>query len=671
MSQAGEIDVTGTHPEIPTEIVTDAGTAIPIANVLEVLGTYVAAHDIPVRTTGSGNTVTLETQLASADGASAATKAGLASFDSAAFDVDANGFVQLNGGGVGVTQFTVEAATAPGLTTVTPTASGNVTVNGSVVANHSVVLESRSRSLNTYNLEIQYATTAVSTTANKSGVAHFDSAVFTVDANGFVTLKGGSEAIDSIGVDATSGAGTNPVLPTAAGLITVNGVTVSAGTNPIRTVSTAPNVYQIQSQISQAIVATDATKIGLSAFDSSVFSVDANGFVTLTSGNKDYHDSIYIVGQDLLHGANYTTIASAYAAAVASAVPSTVFIQPGTYTENITLVAGVNIAAHVCDAYTPNVIINGKLSASFSGVCSISGVQLLTNGDYILDHTGASTCSVRLINCYFNVNDNTAINTSNSSGSSLIELYDCKQETSGNNILFTNSGASKVNIYGGIYNRDTGTTSASTISGTGSANFFGCSYFGNPLTTSNSGTLQIGFSSILGAVIVNGNSAACSIADSSIYGGISSCVSIGAGMSLPIKNCTLTTSNTNVITGAGTLIYGGLFFGDSSTINVTTQTPFVSSNDAVKVVAPAGSYTIVPQDAVILVDTSAARTITMPASPATGEKHIIKDATGGAAAFNITVAGNGHNIDGATLLTMSANWQSVTLVYSGSQWLII
>jgi len=73
---------------------------------------------------------------------------------------------------------------------------------------------------------------------------------------------GGGAAIDSIGVDTTSGGGTNPVLPTAGGLITVNGALVASGTNPIRSVSTAANIYQIQLQTSQALASADSTKVG-------------------------------------------------------------------------------------------------------------------------------------------------------------------------------------------------------------------------------------------------------------------------------------------------------------------------------------------------------------------------------------------------------------------------
>lgn len=92
-------------------------------------------------------------------------------------------------------------------------------------------------------------------------------------------LAGGGLAIDSIAVQT----GTSPVVPTAAGLLTFNGAVVAAGTNPVRTDGTGANTMALEVQISQAIASTDATKIGLSNFNSSQFTVDANGFVS-TSG---------------------------------------------------------------------------------------------------------------------------------------------------------------------------------------------------------------------------------------------------------------------------------------------------------------------------------------------------------------------------------------------------
>lgn len=93
----------------------------------------------------------------------------------------------LVGGSTAIDQIQVQAATLPGVNPVSPDANGLMTVNGSAVANHSVPVETRTRALNTYNVEIQYATSAATTDATKSGLAHFNTGQFTVDANGFVT----------------------------------------------------------------------------------------------------------------------------------------------------------------------------------------------------------------------------------------------------------------------------------------------------------------------------------------------------------------------------------------------------------------------------------------------------------------------------------------------------
>lgn len=54
MSQEGIIDVIGSNPQIPTDFIANIGNAVPIANTLEILGVGT------ILTTGSGNTITIE-----------------------------------------------------------------------------------------------------------------------------------------------------------------------------------------------------------------------------------------------------------------------------------------------------------------------------------------------------------------------------------------------------------------------------------------------------------------------------------------------------------------------------------------------------------------------------------------------------------------------------------
>lgn len=90
-------------------------------------------------------------------------------------------------------------------------------------------------------------------------------------------LAGGSIGIDSVSMQT----GTSPIVPTITGTIAIQGAAVLAGTHPVRSDGTGPNTATLEVQISQAIAATDVTKIGLCNFDSTDFTVDANGFVAL------------------------------------------------------------------------------------------------------------------------------------------------------------------------------------------------------------------------------------------------------------------------------------------------------------------------------------------------------------------------------------------------------
>lgn len=76
-----------------------------------------------------------------------------------------------------------------------------------------------------------------------------------------------------------------PVGPNAGDIIFVHTSIAAAGSTPFTTSGNAgTNTETWTIQTSQAIAGTDATKIGLAAFNSADFTVDANGFVS-TAGN--------------------------------------------------------------------------------------------------------------------------------------------------------------------------------------------------------------------------------------------------------------------------------------------------------------------------------------------------------------------------------------------------
>lgn len=274
MSQAGIVDFLGTHPQVPTVFVANVGSAIPLVNTIEILGNAVAAHSVPLQTVASGNIVNINVQYASAAASSVATNAGVASFNNSQFTVDANGFVTLQGSG-SVESFQVDAFTAPGTNPVVPNGSGIVIITGAQVAAGTTtnVIRTDSLAANTYTIQIQRSQAAAASTIGDNGVSHFNSAFFTVDANGFVSLNG--SAVGETITGTTGGA-----LSPTAGNWNILGSSTAAGTTPVQTAGSG-STLTVQVQKAQAIASTNATNVGLAAFNSTFFTVDANGFVSL------------------------------------------------------------------------------------------------------------------------------------------------------------------------------------------------------------------------------------------------------------------------------------------------------------------------------------------------------------------------------------------------------
>lgn len=270
---------------------------------------------------------------------------------------------------------------------------------------------------------------------------------------------------------------------------------------------------------------------------------------------------------------DFTTIASALTAASSG---QTIFIRPGTYTENLTLKAGVNLAAFTCDAFTANVTIVGKCSFSSAGTVSISGIRLQTNSDYLLEVTGSVASIVNLTNCYLNATNNTGINFTSSSGSSTINIFYSLGDlgTTGIN-FFTHSSAGLLLIqYSYIKNSGLSST-ASTIS-SGEIHLEHVRWLAGGITGS-------GTSSILS---IHGNYATITAAVKTVmftFGGsgvntsefdeintdTASCISISSGARVHMD--ILVSNNAHAVTGAGTVNYAGLSIpvGDinTSTIN--------------------------------------------------------------------------------------------------------
>jgi hypothetical protein len=237
--------------------------------------------------------------------------------------------LSLAGGSTAVDSIAVDAATGPGTNPVVPTAVGLVTMTGGQVASGTVganVIRTNSVLANNVKLEIQRSAAVAATDSTKNGVAHFSSDEFAVDANGFVTLVGGSEAIDSFIPDS----GTSPVVPAANGSVTTSGsgsITTVGGTNTLTT--------QLTGLTNHAVLVgagtTTITKVGPSAttgaplisggaaadprFSTTFVINDTNGTATISGNTHSVVPGFYVNNADTAG----TALVSAVAAGTANA----------------------------------------------------------------------------------------------------------------------------------------------------------------------------------------------------------------------------------------------------------------------------------------------------------------------------------------------------------------
>lgn len=269
----------------------------------------------------------------------------------------------------------------------------------------------------------------------------------------------------------------------------------------------------------------------------------------------------------------HTTIGAALTSASSG---DTIFIRDGTYTENITLKSGVDLVSYEADALEPNVIINGSCTFSVAGTVSISGIEIQTNSLNALIIGGTVSTIVNLRNCNINCLNTTGIAFSSSNAASQINITDCIGNIGTTGItLFTHTSAGNLNIISCNFSNSGSSTTASTCSGSGSI-IISKSGLTFPVTTSGTSQCTFEYTNIdvlpqnVIALTVGGSGTTQLARFSRFVGGTQPSVSIGSALTMDF--CEIYSTNTNAITGAGTVSIGVITFtGSSSLINTTTQ----------------------------------------------------------------------------------------------------
>ena len=276
---------------------------------------------------------------------------------------------------------------------------------------------------------------------------------------------------------------------------------------------------------------------------------------------------------------DFTTIAAALTAATSG---QTIFIRPGTYTENPALKAGVNLTAFECDATTPNVTIVGKCTFASAGTVTITGIRLQTNSDFFLSVTGTAASIVNLVNCYLNCSNNTGIQFTTANTSAQIICQSCTGNLGTTGIAAHTSSSTGALSYNQCTMNNSGGSSTASSNSAGSVGISWGGFF-CPLSVSG-GTLIVQWSFInttaqnATCITSSGTGTIALHGDNDLSSGTASSLSIGTGTICNSYGLlTINSSNTNAITGLGTIQYTLISYnGSSSTNNVSTQSTFTT-----------------------------------------------------------------------------------------------
>jgi len=265
----------------------------------------------------------------------------------------------------------------------------------------------------------------------------------------------------------------------------------------------------------------------------------------------------------------HTTIAAALASASSG---DTIYLAPFTFAESPT----ININVQICSIGSYESIsaaqakIGGTVTISSGGSSSVfSNVQFVNTSTLITYSSAGGGCVFN--NCTFSANGSLIFNNSGTGTSWFFN--NCVFAGTGAYQLFSISGTAIFNFtncYTAVVTG--GPATPSTISG-GSVNFDFCS-MNTYITSSGNSSVTIqncNISTITTIPLIIGGTGTNVLTNSYIASGTAAAVSVGTGATLTISNLTINSTNTNPITGAGTVDINIVEFTNTGTgINTTT-----------------------------------------------------------------------------------------------------
>lgn len=451
-----------------------------------------------------------------------------------------------------------------------------------------------------------------------------------------------------------------------AGILNVNGG--GGGGSPVNTITGN----------SGGPVPPTANNINLLGSSSGLLTVVGNpGTSTLTINPTAgaFPITPYVVGPVGIAG--YQTIQSAINAAVlAGGNSAAIYVQGqiSPYTENLdfsgttVLTNGLTMVGVGALGDQGQVEIIGHHTPPSTGTLVLRNFKL-SDATHIFTSAAAGSAHLTIIDALLNVTNGYTFDLLNWTG--IFELYDINGGTLIDGLV-NNTGGAQLYAFSASLGSGTGqtmqlrgvtlmqnTSLACPVNfGTGSSIAYNNVIFKSVVTFANNstGTLNL-----------------CTFADAA-----SSPITMSSTAAITIQNGVINSSNTTAIAGAGTglLSLGDITFQNKSNIASTINIAYLG-NDSVNAVSNyndvqlAGIYTATPSDYYICFPTGIGPCIVLlPNTPSKGRVFIIKDRDGKASTNNLSITTpNGvATFDGQTTYKLTANYESVNVVFNGTNY---
>lgn len=298
--------------------------------------------------------------------------------------------------------------------------------------------------------------------------------------------------------------------------------------------------------------------------------------LTISASASGYPITPYVVGPSGVAG--YQTIQSAINAAHAAGGTQIIYIQPGTYTENLTFYDGIQLQGTQAYENSFSTIIVGVHTPPTSGAIAVSNVELQSATDIFFSNA-SGTSSISILNATFNITNGYTFNLPNWSGTGF-NINNCG-ELSTNNGVVNNSGTA--NIF--FNNCQVGAGTAKTFTTNGSQIRLDLTYVACPITISGSG-LTLGLLTVFGNTLTVQNSANVQLfLGDFLDSGGNPALTTTSSTTVLLNQCSIACSATNAITGSGTVNLNQVGFSNSSGIQNTITVSNASTFETASITA--------------------------------------------------------------------------------------